>query len=486
MLRRTFCVTVVIIALCFTFFSAGIFAEDAVLSAMFDGEGTAESPYMLSEPSDFEMLAVLVNLGNSNYNSAYYKLSNSIDFSGVSDFIPIGKAKVEVVPETNSKGEIKTDKYGNIIYEEIESATFPFMGQLDGDGYTLKNITIDSDLKLVGIFGLGKNAVVKNLRVENIQVNASRDRTIHAGALFGRYSGNNANDDGLISGCHIDGRINVNGDSKICVGGIAGMFDVKHKTVKVDNCRLDVDINAKSGTVSFAGGMFGDVYTGAHVEKCVITGSVRSEVTGDASAYAGAVAARFCFDDWFGDDGYLSALEDNWYTKADRIVSSIKLETIGKYSKYISGTFAHVTGDVSIGNCYFDLQYDVEETLNAHTGIGKTAKELFDKDFLKNQLGFDFDETWTMVLGKPELNSKESRIAYETEGTEIVVQPIDCGDCLVIAAFYDKNRVVKVKTLPYYDEIPIRFKCDEVEYDKIKLFAFDGTYVPLCDFSQIG
>ena len=74
--------------------------SNGTLLAVFDGEGTKENPFILSTPQHFQYLAVLVNTGNSLYKSAYYRLGNSIDFSGVNGYIPIGKViSLSISPE---------------------------------------------------------------------------------------------------------------------------------------------------------------------------------------------------------------------------------------------------------------------------------------------------------------------------------------------------------------------------------------------------
>jgi len=481
MYKRALIIITVLTAFLMLFALTAYATEDAELcAAIFKGEGTEENPYLLSSPSDFSKLAALVNTGNQAYNSAYYKLSGSIDFSGVSSYIPVGKVITELQIKTSNDGTPQTDKYGNYVYEEIEAEERPFMGYLDGDGYAIRNLTINSSEKVVGIFGIGKNAVVENLRVENITVNAERDYSIMAGALFGRYEGNKNKENVRIANCHIDGKINAKSNfKKVTAGGITGYHDVKHLTSHITNCRVDVDINALTNSSVLAGGLVGDVYTGANIEKCVITGSVRAETTGDANANAGAIAARFFFDAWFGRSASLASDEELWYSKAYNIVNSVKLESLGPHDKNISNTFTR-TEEAIIGNCFYDSRYKVTPTLNAHIGIEKTEEALFDKAFLENTIGLDFENTWTMVLGRPELISREPYIAYRVNESDIDVQPVGCGSCRVIAAFYLGKRLVTAKPAMYNEGDELSFNCENSEYDSVKLFAFGDGIRPLC------
>lgn len=446
------------------------------LSAYFEGEGTKENPYLLSTPNQFTMLAALVNMGKSEYSGAHYKLTNSIDFAG-ENFVTIGRVVTEIV-SISENGKIKT--------EEKETATYPFKGHFDGNGYALKNITIDSSERVIGVFGIGFNACVENLRIENITINASRDRTMHIGGLFGRYDGNWSGENLQINGCHVDGKIVSRGGYNVEVGGMVGKLNVKLGVVKVSNCRSDVDIDAVAATYQYAGGLIGNVENGGDISKCVATGSVYGETTGDASSYAGGITARLRFSDWIGvsslssDDAVLMA--NNGYSKASQLASAVSLSAKAKYSLYTGNIIAQYYKDeASVSNCYYDKQYEVTPTTNAYQGTGKETVALFDKSFLKNTVGLDFENTWTMVLDKPELVAKDPYIACELSGTTLNVQPVKCGDCKVIVAVYKDKRLVTSKVEKYTEGIALPVSLDGLTYDEMKIFAVNDSLSPLCN-----
>ena len=461
-------------------------SEPAPVVSEFSGKGTEESPYIISEPEHLIKLADLVNVGNELYNSAYYELQNSIDFKGY-DFTPIGRIVTEIVAETGSDGNVKTDSSGNIKYTEVETEKFPFSGHFNGNGYALKNISINSDERVVGVFGIGHNATVENLRVENISITATRNNTIHVGALFGRYEGNWRSEDLYVTKCHVDGELVVRSDKAAYTGGLIGVFEVTLNVATVSDCRVDIDIDSVSGTTSYVGGMFATIEKGIDLSRCVVTGRAYGEALGDANPYTGGVSARLVYDDWIGrmasDDSYLMATSG--YSKAYKIVSSIQIESVGLYRPLIGNTFTKVM-EATAANCYYDSKYKVNGTLDSFEGIGKTTEELFDKSFLQNTIGLDFVNTWEMVLGKPELIKKDSQdIAYDLNDTELTVQPVDCGDAKVIVAIINNGRFITAKMADYSAGLPVTFALGGLNYDNIKIFAVDDFFSPLCEFVEL-
>ena len=101
---------------------------------------------------------------------------------------------------------------------------------------------------------------------------------------------------------------------------------------------------------------------------------------------------------------------------------------------------------------------------------------------MSDTIGLDFENTWIMVLGVPDVVSKDPYIAYKKDGTAFNVQPVGCGSCKVIAAAYDSDgRVVASRIDSYTEGTPVTLSFEGVEYEYIKIFAFDSRYSPLCE-----
>ncbi|TMV48360.1 S-layer homology domain-containing protein [Paenibacillus mesophilus] len=134
-----------------------------------------------------------------NSLSKHYKLGRDIDLSGY-DFDGAGPDNGGWMP--------------------IGTSSSPFKGTLDGNGYVIRNMTIDRPLIPVGLFGvIGANAQLMNIRLLDINVTGRGEPGISApgGALVGN----------LLSGSTIrnsiaTGRISMSGPDA-AAGGLAGV-----------------------------------------------------------------------------------------------------------------------------------------------------------------------------------------------------------------------------------------------------------------------
>ena len=122
-------------------------------------EGTEFEPVIINSANE------LVERINDDYSSdVYYKLGKDIDFN-------------EYVDENGAKKEFSG------LSSTSSSA---FEGLLDGDGHTIKNVSINSSVTYNGFFGYLKGKV-ENVTFEDININVSRDSssTTYVGAICG-------------------------------------------------------------------------------------------------------------------------------------------------------------------------------------------------------------------------------------------------------------------------------------------------------------
>ena len=125
---------------------------DAEASTEFSGEGTVEKPYLIYSADDLLLLSELVNEEEREFRDQYFALANDIDMSGI-EFTPIGKC-------------------GSGHY---------FWGCFDGNGYAIKNISIDIPDSNNGFFGeLG--GIVVNLIIDGGEINGNCCGTISSHA----------------------------------------------------------------------------------------------------------------------------------------------------------------------------------------------------------------------------------------------------------------------------------------------------------------
>lgn len=205
------------------------------VSAQWTGAGTITNPYQISDTTGLRQLSNGVKGGNQ-YSNTYFILTNNIDMSGVTNFIPIGG--------WNSNGTSYSDtKY--------------FKGSFDGNGKIISNLTILKDSSVstnqyIGLFGLIEaNGLVKNLGI----VNARTRGYGNIGLLCGRI------DDGTIENCYSTGLVGGNN----IVGGFVGFSD----GAIIQNCYSTANVNG----ITYVGGFAGGLYY-ANTQYCYSSGNI--------------------------------------------------------------------------------------------------------------------------------------------------------------------------------------------------------------------
>ncbi len=220
------------------------------------GDGTEETPYLISSLAEFKWFRDNVNAGNT-YEGLYVELTADIDLAN-EECTPIG------------------------------SYSTPFKGYFNGGDHTISNLKISSASDYVGLFGYVKgtamtNAVtpsIQNLKLTSIDVSCN-DSSSRVGGLVGNpyvcYI-KNVHVTGTVSGgkwtgglvgncyariddCSFEGSVTSNNQA----GGIAGAGDAR-----VYNSKVIGDITASW----WAGGIIGNGQEGACVVGCYVKGNI--------------------------------------------------------------------------------------------------------------------------------------------------------------------------------------------------------------------
>lgn len=138
------------------------------------GSGTEADPYLIYTVSDLIALKDLCNNTINATSGKFWKLMNNLDISSITangGWVPIGK------------------DYGS----------YSFCGNFNGNGKVINGLYINQSSNIrSGIFGNLKNAVVKNLSVQNASINSYQGLGIIAGALY-----NNS----LVTNCFVQGNV---------------------------------------------------------------------------------------------------------------------------------------------------------------------------------------------------------------------------------------------------------------------------------------
>ncbi|MBQ2713501.1 MAG: hypothetical protein IJF22_00845, partial [Clostridia bacterium] len=198
------------------------------------GDGsTAAKAFIIKTEAHLRNLANNVNAGTS-YTGKYFKLGANITLT--KPFRSIG------------------------WYSEVLSENRYFNGNLDGQGYTISNLTVNQTTNnnddYMGLFGyIYSGAVVKNLNVSG---------TVTGVNYVGGIAGYNM---GTLESVTFTGT--VNGDGSY-IGGIVGV-----NSGKIKNAMNSAAVNAKNQTFGLAvGGIVGINLTGADTYNLVNSGTV--------------------------------------------------------------------------------------------------------------------------------------------------------------------------------------------------------------------
>ena len=198
------------------------------------GSGTQADPWTIGSSEDLVAFA-----GSTSYWAAgtYAKLTADIDLTGVT-YTPIGNSSTA------------------------------YSGTFDGDGHTIRNLTITSSGYFVGLFGsTASGSVLQNIGCVGFTISGGNNT--RSGCLVGNSSGS-------ITNCYATD-CEVSGSD---TGGIAG-----YSGGPISNCyAYGCDITGR-GSISAIVGKLGTTY----VSNCYAYGCTISGSTSSSSSYAGGV-----------------------------------------------------------------------------------------------------------------------------------------------------------------------------------------------------
>jgi hypothetical protein len=386
------------------------------------GDGSVENPYLISTVGDLQQI---------KYNlTANYKLANDVHASSY-EFQPIA-------------GD--------------------FTGTLDGDGYSIIGLNINSDEYYSGIFqSITGTAVVKNINFVNPVIVANEGNSVFG--LVAATAMGNGSDSPLVSNIHIVGfDASATEGTSATVAGIVGKASLGTTITLCSNEDANFDMPYDGSAVSAVGGIVGDIRTGCVVKDCVFTGYLSGGVavggiaatttTGDETISNCHVNAEIVGQNTIGGivgsaartsikncyvEGTLSAiknqswgagaqvggiagkLEEDWANAKKAVISnnvialsSISEPELPEQSYDNQATTAHRVVGYTIYNSEPDGTYTQDETTGEWTFVaGKAA----DAD---NGLANNY-----VVEGLDVVDSNIEATATSTEGETITAASID-------------------------------------------------------------
>lgn len=228
-LTLTLVVTVIIAA---SFLSTSFDKAYAQSVDFKSGEGTAQSPYIISTPKE---------LDNVRYHrDSYFLQRANIDMSEYKNFTPIG------------------------------SITFPFSGHYDGGKYSITNLTVNSTDNNVGMFSYIRGGEVINLKI--------KDSSIRGGYNVGAFAGiNQGSLIGCIADCEVAG-----------IGAVGGICGLNSGIVKECGNLGEVKSGENGAVGEYAGGICGINHK--YIQDSYNRGQINYGAVG--TTYSGGIAGR--------------------------------------------------------------------------------------------------------------------------------------------------------------------------------------------------
>jgi hypothetical protein len=250
-----------------------------------EGEGTAESPYLIGSFDDYEEMNKLLDIASTDiYRKAYYKLTGDIDLQGTSR---------SPMPYTTDTGY-----------------TQAFTGDFDGGGFTISNLTV-AHVNSTGMFGTIDGGKVHDLNLENCAITGTSSYT---GAIAGKardtvfenirvtgtvvgstyLGGIVGNGSGTLKNCHFEGTVETQPRPSPWAGGISGQFNGN-----IEDCSFKgkLTYNGPEQVDQTMGGIVGQ-FTGEDIKGCYVDAEITykyntGEATVNAGSRVGGIVGRF-------------------------------------------------------------------------------------------------------------------------------------------------------------------------------------------------
>ncbi len=387
---------------------------------------------------------VVSNKNQTSLSKVYDFKTNVVEVSTEKEFFDL--ARTGKLGSTGSSTIYKLSK--DLDFAEfnwdVTSSTGTFSGLFNGNGHTIKNISIEvSAEKTVNLFYKVKNGTITNVNFENIKlINKNTDKGKQVGiigemqggyvshinmknisakgregvaALIGQVSGNY----NYISYCYL-----INDDNQVIAaankyaGGIIGNAQINNDLysnggaiyMNISNCGVQATIGDGNDAGGNIGGILGrakndySIYT-TIITNCYFKGTIISQgqygagIAGDFDNGKGYVEIRGCYSDArfiyqhqvLDINDYTTEFPETMY--AHKNLSPI----IGRPVGPTTGIY-NCDENVGTWREYYTANVKSISILNDRTSIDEETGEMsvskIDETLLKN-IGFDFENVWT-------------------------------------------------------------------------------------------
>ncbi len=433
-------------AICVIVSSASIFTvlanveiwDGTIADSFAIGNGTQDDPYIISTVSELAYLAASVN-GGESYEGVYFILANDLYINNIDEQ---GKIVVQNIWTPIGSGN-SAEGFGGIfdgadhkiigLYTSASGNNKGLFVHISASG-SVKNLCISNSLiegkSNIGTICAVNDGIIYNCAAINSAVNgntavggicAKNNGEMHYCSFSGEISctgmgtagGICAANDGLIYRAEVSGAI-VASD---IAGGICG---TSKNTLRECTNKAIVSGNGDS-----YGGICGETYTGANVERCVNVGSISGD--GSTAGICGEAAGTAVTDCY--NIGSVTAV--NYYAggicgKSSQSIYTTCFSTGSVNAAKCIGAICGRTADDVFANCYYTIGVATDSRETIQNGIGSETRGVSKSDIEGATTGAESD---AMQLASTYIGFDTENIWHTSDGAlpQLVSNMLDPG-----------------------------------------------------------
>lgn len=246
------------------------------------GDGTEESPYLISSAEELAKIAADLKSDNTCTKGVFYKMTADITFndSVFARIVPTTRKNDSADYPADTSNFKRTPIIGQYVKDGVSTY---FEGTFDGDGHTISGLYVwDQGITYAGLFAMCSGATIKNVRITDSYLLTNAQFGVLAGQVLdsqllncevdSSYSEGGGSKGGLLAGtlegsttmqnCFAEGWVFGKND----MGGLVGRIGVRDgNTCVVNNCFSYVNLRVKrrnNGSLAF------DIHADALVRNC--------------------------------------------------------------------------------------------------------------------------------------------------------------------------------------------------------------------------
>lgn len=315
------------------------------------------------------------------------------------EYITIGSMQDFSSIQSNNSYKLSSDiDFNNQAFTPISN----FSGVLDGNGYTIKNISITAQDGDVALFASTTNATIKNLQIENINIDMQKEADTYISKvayLVANAVNTNIENISIISSLESENSINVVSPSSVYVGSVVA--NAKSAT-RIKNCNVasNITVDCKSAeSTNYIGGICGYFdYSQAYnivanvnislsnIKKLSYVGGMYGYVLGNKSQIKNAVSVAQISSNNVEDEVYVGSILGAVSCLTD-VPENLSINYL-----YTTLNTKYIGNEEEINSNFTNNIIDID--LSEHIIDTVVQDSLYLKDFYTTTAQFDIKNEW--------------------------------------------------------------------------------------------